>query len=103
MQMNVFGTCKKLTITPSIALVSFHNHRRVNQCQCFTNLVQVYETEPNNVGKLMELMQEVQEYGQPPVEIIQDIAPGIELDDDGMPKLDGSGLPFPGNEECQIM
>lgn len=51
----------------------------------------------------MELMQEVQEYGQPPVEIIQEIAPGIELDDEGMPKLDGSGLQFGGNEECRVM
>lgn len=55
------------------------------------------------MAKLMELMQEVQEYGQPPVEIIQEIAPGIELDDEGMPKLDGSGLPFGGNEECRVM
>jgi peroxin-19 len=51
----------------------------------------------------MDLMQEVQEYGQPPSEIIQEIAPGIELDAEGMPKIDGSGLPFPPNEECCIM
>ena len=51
----------------------------------------------------MELMQEVQEYGQPPAEIIQEIAPGIELDDDGMPKLDGSGFPFGEKDECRIM
>lgn len=51
----------------------------------------------------MELMQEVQEYGQPPVEIIREMAPDIELDEDGMPKLDGTGFPFPGNDECQIM
>ena len=50
----------------------------------------------------MELMQEVQEYGQPPVELLQEIAPGIELDSTGMPKFDGSGLPFGGNEECRI-
>jgi hypothetical protein len=50
-------------------------------------------------------MQDVQQYGQPPAEIIQEIAPGLELDEDGMPKLDGEGLPpFPGNpEDCRIM
>ena len=77
--------------------------RRKKQCNCFQNLVHVYESEPDNVGKLMELMQEVQEYGQPPAEIIQDIAPGLELDDEGMPKVDGSTMPFPGNEDCRTM
>jgi peroxin-19 len=41
----------------------------------------------------MDIMQEVQEYGQPPAEIIREIAPGIELDEDGAPKM----------EECSIM
>lgn len=63
----------------------------------------MYETDPNNITKLMELMQEVQEYGQPPAEIIQEIAPGIELDSDGMPKFDASKMPFDGNDECLIM
>lgn len=56
----------------------------------------------------MEYMQEVQEYGQPPVEIIKEIAPGIELDEEGMPKVDGSSafppfMPNGSNEECRIM
>ena len=64
----------------------------------------VYETDPENTPKLMMLMQAVQEFGQPPTEIIQEIAPGLELDDEGMPKLNASGLPFPGNDEdCRIM
>jgi Pex19 protein family len=75
----------------------------------------VYETEPNNVAKLMDLMQQVQEYGQPPVEIIQAIAPGMELDDHGLPKLDGgvgvgggTGLPpfgdgTGGPDDCIVM
>jgi Pex19 protein family len=59
---------------------------------------------------LIQLMQDVQEYGQPPSDIIQDIAPGIELDDNGLPKMNTSsnhtGIPSPfGNdtEECLIM
>lgn len=72
--------------------------RRKLQCDCFQKLVHVYETDPTNAMKLMDLMQDVQEYGQPPNEIIQEIAPGLELDEDGMPKLDGAA-----GEECRIM
>jgi peroxin-19 len=78
-------------------------YRRSKQCECFRKVVNVYESEPNNVGKLIELIQEVQEYGQPPQEIIREIAPGIELDADGIPKMDDTGLPLSGNEECRIM
>jgi Pex19 protein family len=91
-------------------------YRRQKQCDCFQRLVRVYETEPNNVAKLMDLMQQVQEYGQPPVEIIQAIAPGLELDDNGLPKLDGDTMgsggfagfpPFGdgtgGTDECIVM
>jgi peroxin-19 len=66
---------------------------RCKQSKCFERLVHVYETEPTNTGKLMNLMQNVQAYGQPPREIIQEIAPGLEMDADGMPKLDASGIP----------
>ena len=78
--------------------------RRSRQCEHFQQLVHVYETEPENTQKLMMLMQAVQEFGQPPADIIQDIAPGLELDEEGSPKLNSSGLPFPGNDEdCRIM
>jgi len=81
--------------------------QRCKQYEYFQKLVRVYENDPNNVQGLMILMQEVQEYGQPPPEIIQDIAPGLQLDADGMPVMDGSaaGLPFLGgnNDECCIM
>lgn len=63
----------------------------------------MYETTPDDTKQLMVLMQEVQEYGQPPEEIIKEIAPGMELDANGLPKFDGTGLPFPENEECRVM
>ncbi len=46
-----------------------------------------------------------QRYGQPPQDIVSEIAPGLELDEDGMPKINPmEGLPFGGgNEECTIM
>ena len=86
------------------------------QYQYFQRIVKVYETEPTNFDRLMELMQEIQEYGQPPVEIIKDLAPELEFDDEGMPIMDpmsggGGGIPpmmMPGmmsgagNEQCCI-
>lgn len=53
-------------------------------------------------------MQEVQEYGQPPVDIVQEIAPGLEVNEDGVPIFDGNPFGIPGmgggnNEDCSIM
>jgi hypothetical protein len=33
----------------------------------------------------MELMFDMQQYGQPPAEIIKDLAPGLKFDENGMP------------------
>ena len=58
-------------------------------------------------------MQQVQEYGQPPSEIIQEIAPGLDLDPDGVPKFQFPGMggagdgglfsPGMNEEDCVIM
>ena len=82
------------------------HYRREKQCACFQQLVHVYETEPNNNSKLVSLMQQVQEYGQPPAEIIQEIAPGLNLDADGVPKFHvfpGSMGGDGGEEDCVVM
>lgn len=82
------------------------------QYQYFQRIVHVYETEPNNFDRLMELMQDIQEYGQPPVEIIKELAPELEFDAEGMPIMSpggggGGGMPpflpgMMGNEQCCI-
>lgn len=84
--------------------------QRNRQYQCFQRLVQAYENESTDqkgqTAKLLEIMQEVQEYGQPPHEIINEIAPGLELDQDGLPKMNGGMMPpfLGGNpEDCRIM
>jgi hypothetical protein len=49
---------------------------------------------------------DLRRFGQPPPEIIHEIAPGLELDEHGVPKMNGmtgGGLPFGGSEECLIM
>jgi len=77
--------------------------QREKQCECFQKLVRAYEENATDTKHLMELMQDVQEYGQPPPEIIQLIAPDLELDANGLPKMDGTSMPFPDSEECLIM
>jgi peroxin-19 len=60
------------------------------------------QTRPGDTAQLMALMQEVQEYGQPPSDIIREIAPGLELDANGLPKM--NGVPGGGDgDECRIM
>jgi peroxin-19 len=65
--------------------------------QYFQKIVAVYESEPNNHQRLMELMQDMQECGQPPAEIVKELAPGLEFGPDGMPIMTnmGSGVPMP--------
>jgi peroxin-19 len=80
------------------------------QYQLFQKIVHVYETDPTNFERLMELMTDIQEYGQPPVEIVRELAPELEFDEEGMPILDplgnsGGGLPpfmmgMGGEEQC---
>jgi len=45
-------------------------------------------------------MQEMADCGQPPPEIIHDLAPGVQFGQDGMPMLPGQD---PNNPGCSIM
>ena len=65
--------------------------------QYFQKIVAVYESEPNNYTRLMELMQDMQECGQPPAEIVKELAPGLEFGPNGMPLMAnmGPGVPMP--------
>jgi peroxin-19 len=76
----------------------YENYGR--QYQSFQKILAVYITEPDNFPRLMELMFDMQQYGQPPAEIIQDLAPGLRFDENGMPIMPnmGAGM-FPGQGE----
>ncbi|XP_041373219.1 peroxisomal biogenesis factor 19-like [Gigantopelta aegis] len=50
--------------------------------------------------KLMDLMQQMQELGQPPKDIVGEMAPGLEFDENGMPKV--PGMPAM-SEQCAVM
>jgi peroxin-19 len=50
----------------------------------------------------MELMFDLQKYGQPPADIIKDLAPGLQFDENGIPIMPNMGAGFvsemPGSE-----
>eukprot|EP00605_Chrysophyceae_sp_TOSAG23-4_P000175 GSChrysophyteH1.ASY1.ANO1.209.1 assembled CDS len=79
----------------NLAVAEYENYG--HQYQAFQKILAVYQTEPDNFPRLMELMFDMQKYGQPPAEIIQDLAPGLRFDENGMPIMPnmGSGL-MPG-------
>jgi hypothetical protein len=53
----------------------------------YGKMYQTFETEPDNFPRLLELMQDLQELGQPPNEIIKELAPGLVVSDDGLPMM----------------
>ncbi|KAK6172158.1 hypothetical protein SNE40_015884 [Patella caerulea] len=60
------------------------------------------ETDSDDVKRerfenLMTIMQQMQELGQPPKDIVGDMAPGLEFDENGLPKLPGMA------SSCSIM
>ncbi|MFS7924193.1 putative pex19 protein [Helianthus anomalus] len=51
----------------------FHQHELIR------DLNVVYETEPGNFNKIIELMQKMQECGQPPNDIVKELAPDFDI------------------------
>ena len=66
------------------------------QYQYMQRICAVYETTPDNFERITELMQDMQEYGRPPAEIVKELAPGLQLGEDGMPIMPNMGPGFPG-------
>ena len=70
-----------------------------NMYMTFQKLVLAYETDPDNFPRILELFQDLQDAGNPPLEIIKGLAPALELTADGMPAMMpgmGPGMPEPG-------
>ncbi|CAJ1943362.1 unnamed protein product [Sphenostylis stenocarpa] len=53
--------------------------RYSHQYELIRNLNDVYENDSGNFNKIVELMQKMQECGQPPNEIVQELAPEFDL------------------------
>eukprot|EP00271_Cylindrocystis_brebissonii_P023268 TRINITY_DN956_c0_g1_i1.p1 TRINITY_DN956_c0_g1~~TRINITY_DN956_c0_g1_i1.p1 ORF type:complete len:368 (-),score=103.29 TRINITY_DN956_c0_g1_i1:823-1926(-) len=80
--------------------------RYTRQQECIKELCHLYDSEPDNFDKILEVMQRMQECGQPPPEIVKELAPGVELGEDGLPMMPdfplgstSEGLP----PNCSIM
>ncbi|KAF3340213.1 peroxisome biogenesis protein 19-2-like protein [Carex littledalei] len=54
-------------------------HRYTRQYQFIVRLNEVYENDSENFTKIVELMQKMQECGQPPNDIVQEVAPDLDL------------------------
>ncbi|CAG8718250.1 9835_t:CDS:2 [Racocetra fulgida] len=72
--------------------------RYEKQSKYIQKIIEKYEApdfDENNEQQnkvIVSLMQELQELGQPPAEILHELAPGIELDEQGMPKISAAEL-----------
>uniref|UniRef100_A0A7N0U0P9 Uncharacterized protein n=1 Tax=Kalanchoe fedtschenkoi TaxID=63787 RepID=A0A7N0U0P9_KALFE len=53
--------------------------RYSHQNELIKELNVVYETDPNNFTKIVDLMQKMQECGQPPNDIVQELAPDFDF------------------------
>ncbi|XP_057420821.1 peroxisome biogenesis protein 19-2-like [Lotus japonicus] len=53
--------------------------RYMHQYKLIQNLNEVYEKDSGNFKKIVELMQKMQECGQPPNDIVQELAPDLDL------------------------
>jgi hypothetical protein len=47
--------------------------------------VATYDTEGDNSERVAELLQDAQDLGQLPADLIKDLAPGLEFGNDGLP------------------
>lgn len=91
---------------PKITQEEYENYGR--QYRIYQHMTAIYETDPDNFPRLLELLQDIQELGNPPDEIIRELAPGLEISPDGIPILPNMGpgvpqLPTIPGAGCCIM
>lgn len=61
------------------------------------------ETSPDQMQEVVQHMQAMAEYGQPPADIIKELAPGVQIGPDGVPVFPGAEGGEGGNPGCNIM
>ncbi|KAF3958911.1 hypothetical protein ACB098_10G044600 [Castanea mollissima] len=62
------------------ASLSIEDYNRFfHQYELIKDLNEVYDNDPTNFNKIVELMQKMQECGQPPNDIVQELAPDFDL------------------------
>lgn len=83
------------------------------QYQVMQRICAVFETEPDNYDRLVQLMSQMQDLDQPPAEIVKALAPGLNFSNDGVPQMGdmGPGLAAmlggapggAGGDQCTLM
>jgi peroxin-19 len=79
------------------------------QHAAFRRVIEVYDSDPGNFPRLLDLLGELQEHGQPPLEIVHELAPGLDLGFGGgaAAAAAGTGAPLPAGGlpggECAVM
>ncbi|KAK9812898.1 hypothetical protein WJX72_005435 [[Myrmecia] bisecta] len=76
----------------------------MQQHEYIQKICAAYETEPDNFALLFSLIQKMQACGQPPQEIVDELAPGLQFDADGLPKFpneEGAGA-LPDMPGCSL-
>ncbi|KAJ1530041.1 Peroxisome chaperone and import receptor, partial [Cladochytrium tenue] len=84
-------------------LSSQDRERYQKQSEVIAEIARVFEAklpEKEEAKQVVELMQKMQEYGNPPEELLKELSPGMETGPDGLPKLPGGGSDMP---ECPVM
>jgi len=71
----------------------------IKQIDIMGQICQIYEKQPENVQEIMRLMKNMQECGQPPVELLKEIVPDMEFTPEGLPNLPN----FNPEQECTIL
>jgi len=61
-----------------ISAEEFENYEK--QYDCFQRILESYKAEPVDTNLIMNLMKDMQEYGQPPEEIVTDMIPTLDGD-----------------------
>jgi len=67
-------------------------------------IIAIYENEGDkDFERLLKLMKEVQECGHVPVDIVKQLAPDVEFDNEGQPKFPGLDPMGNVDAQCSIM
>ncbi|GAB4813856.1 hypothetical protein N2152v2_000902 [Parachlorella kessleri] len=66
-------------------------HRYSRQYEFIQQICALYESDPSDYTQLVNLLQQMQQCGQPPQEIVDELAPGMQFDSEGLPRFPGGG------------
>jgi peroxin-19 len=75
----------------------------VRQQTIVKQLIRAYESKPSDFENILTLMQDLQDCGQPPQELMKKISPNLQFGADGAPVFPDFGGKAPNDlENCTI-